>query len=209
MPSRIRHHGSDEGRSCGLETGTLAGGDGRREEVQRLPNWLEVERKRAYERFGRAVDEVVFRLPSGKVETFSLKSERSTVSVFAITADDEIVLTRQFRPGPRRVLHELPGGYVTDSESVVQAGSRELMEETGFGGQATVVGSCYADAYSDALKYCVVVCDALKNSNSSLDAEEFVTVSLVSLAELRAIMRSGYAADLDMVYMALDHLRLI
>ena len=36
----------------------------------------------------------------------------TTVAVLALTPDERVVLTRQFRPGPGRVVFDLPGGIV-------------------------------------------------------------------------------------------------
>ena len=67
--------------------------------------------------------------------------ERS-VAVLAMTSDGRFVTVRQFRPGPGRVLDELPGGYVEPREGVEQAAARELLEETGFEAEVIeVVGS--------------------------------------------------------------------
>jgi 8-oxo-dGTP pyrophosphatase MutT (NUDIX family) len=54
------------------------------------------------------------------------------VLVIALTADEEVVLVRQYRHGVREVVLEVPGGIVDKDESLEQAAVRELREETGF-----------------------------------------------------------------------------
>ena len=61
------------------------------------------------------------------------------VNVVALTADEKVVLVRQYRHGLRRTLLELPGGVVEPTDaSPVAAIKRELREETGYTGSTFV-----------------------------------------------------------------------
>ena len=53
-------------------------------------------------------------------------------SVVALTADEALVLVRQYRFGTGEVTLEIPGGSVMESEDQRQAAQRELLEETGY-----------------------------------------------------------------------------
>ncbi|MBA3266440.1 MAG: NUDIX hydrolase, partial [Nocardioidaceae bacterium] len=55
-----------------------------------------------------------------------------TVGVLALTPEGRLVMVRQFRPGPDRVVLNVPGGFVDAGETPVEAAARELTEETGF-----------------------------------------------------------------------------
>ena len=118
--------------------------------------WKELRRSTLLEHYGRGLDEVVFRLPNGRVETYVIKKERPTVAILAITRAQQVILVEQFRPGPKIVLRELPGGYINHGESPLAAARRELLEETGY------VGACrlllrYADcAYSTRTRHCML-----------------------------------------------------
>jgi ADP-ribose pyrophosphatase len=62
---------------------------------------------------------------------YSLKTD-DYVSVVALTADERIVLVRQFRPAVECETLELPSGHVDAGETAERAAERELYEETGY-----------------------------------------------------------------------------
>src|SRR5688572_15587277 len=54
------------------------------------------------------------------------------VTILAYTAQDEIVLVRQFRPAIETSILELPSGLVDGTDGPEATARRELEEETGF-----------------------------------------------------------------------------
>lgn len=50
----------------------------------------------------------------------------------------EIILQKQFRPPVDKITIEVPAGLVDEGETAEQAAVRELKEETGYMGQATM-----------------------------------------------------------------------
>ncbi|TWF54495.1 NUDIX hydrolase [Neorhizobium alkalisoli] len=71
--------------------------------------------------------------PSGQeIAPYYVLSYPDWVNIVAITADDEIVLVRQYRHGAADVFTEIPGGAVDAGDpDPVAAAKRELLEETG------------------------------------------------------------------------------
>ncbi len=114
------------------------------------------------------------------------------VNVLAITQDQRVVLVRQFRYGTNEFSLELPGGVVERGEDPLQAGLRELSEETGYGGgQARIVGRLHPNPAIQANHFhAVLVENVAKLREVHWDADEELEVSTVSLPELVELIRT-------------------
>ncbi len=55
------------------------------------------------------------------------------VNVVALDVEDHVLLVRQYRHALGDISLELPGGCMDENETPIEAGSRELLEETGYG----------------------------------------------------------------------------
>lgn len=171
--------------------------------------WTEISSKPLVEAYGRAIDEVTFEMEDGQRRDFHIKREGPACGVLALTPDMEVILVRQFRPGPRRILDELPGGFIEPGENELSTASRELFEETGFQGQLQFVGTCIDDAYSTMLRYCFVATDCLKVGQPVEDSQEPLQVVLCPMKQFRQQLRSGMLTDAEVAYMGLEYLRLL
>lgn len=173
-------------------------------------SWREIERTTVFSKFGRSVDRVEFELPDGRREEFYLKRERPASSVLALTPDRRVILARQYRPGPGRVLYELPGGFLEPGEQAVDAVARELLEETGYQGEVHAVGPYWHDAYSSARRFAFVATGCVKVAEPTPERTEFIDVVTLALDEFRTrVLRSGEMTDTAAAYLALDALNLL
>ena len=148
-------------------------------------------------------------LPDGTRGEWDIFGPERTVAIVALTPDDDIVLVRQYRPGPDRILDEIPGGLVDPGETIDAAGRRELLEETGYAGTVTVVAESWLDAAARTRRYVVVVRDAAPVQEPDPGPGEFCEPVLVSLDAFRTHLRSGQLTDTDLGYLALDHAGLL
>lgn len=69
---------------------------------------------------------------TGTEGEFYYIDSRDWVIVVAKTPLNELILIRQFRWGSDELSWEFPGGIIDDGEDPVEAGLRELQEETGY-----------------------------------------------------------------------------
>jgi len=148
-----------------------------------------------------------YRMPDGSVSEWDIhRPSFSTVAVLALTDDDQVVLVRQFRPGPGRVLMELPGGIVDPGESPVDAARRELLEESGFSARTVdLVGGAWAFGASTWRRQVALARGCTRvTAETSWGGDEYCEPVVVSVDELRAVARAGDSTDVDLVYLALD-----
>lgn len=70
---------------------------------------------------------------TGKQREFTLIMKPDGVTVFALTADGEVILVSQFKQAVGKIVFEAPGGQLEHrGEDVEMAARRELLQETGF-----------------------------------------------------------------------------
>jgi len=80
--------------------------------TNKTQDWQELSREEAFRKYSRKIEKVIFKLPNGKETDFYIKKEGPAASVLALTSDNQVIIAKQYRPGPKKVLMELPGGFV-------------------------------------------------------------------------------------------------
>lgn len=128
---------------------------------------------------------------------YYIKEEPEFAVVGAVTEAGEIVMVRQFRPGPKRFMLDLPGGMVEQGDSAVETARKELLEETGYAGDLTYVTSCYPMAYSTAKKHILLAKNCVKVAEAEVEANMIAEPVLVSRQAFAELLQAGEVLDLD------------
>ncbi len=173
-----------------------------------LENWIKLKEK-PIKTGRRKVLRRTYQLPDHRVDEYDIKQEGPAVCILGLTDDRNIVLAKQFRPGPERILLELPGGAVECDESPKEAASREFLEETGYNGSLQLIGTSLDCAYSTMLRYNFVATRCRKVQEPQLDGNEFIEVVEMPLDDFRSHLRKGDLTDIESGYLGLDFLGLL
>jgi len=135
-----------------------------------------------------------FRLPSGReIADYWISEYPPWVNVVAVTAADELVLIRQYRPGLDDVHYEIPAGVVDEGEDIEAAARRELAEETGYGGgRWSVLTRLSANpALQNNITTTYLAEGVVPLGLAQPEETEDLRVHLVPLAEIPALIDSG------------------
>ncbi len=178
--------------------------------IRNLSQWEVLSREEVFCKYNRGIEKVHFRLPSGGETDFFLSTGHPCIAGLALTKEQQVILVREYRPGPARVLLELPGGVIEPGEALETALARELLEETGYRGTVTLVTSVLPSAYATYIKHAAVITDCEKVAEPKKeDNGEMVETELMSLHEFRRHLRTGQMTDVEIGYLGLDYLGLL
>jgi 8-oxo-dGTP pyrophosphatase MutT (NUDIX family) len=131
--------------------------------------------------------------PRNSARDFTVINAPDWVNVIALTTDGQLVLVRQFRYGIDEFSLEVPGGVIERGEDPVAAGSRELVEETGYSGTgARLLGRVHPNpAIQSNHCHLVLVENVRCTHDLSWDADEEIQVLTKPVDEVYALARSG------------------
>jgi 8-oxo-dGTP pyrophosphatase MutT (NUDIX family) len=157
--------------------------EGRREDGQMIEdNWLFRLRR---ERFKSRT--------SGRSHAFYVMDLADAVHVIALTPDRQLVMVRQFRAGSARDSLETPGGLLEPGEDALEAGPRELLEETGYAGDAPeFVGTAWSNpSIVTSRTTTIVVRNVRRVAEPRLDQYEEVVVELAPARAIPQMIQDG------------------
>jgi len=170
--------------------------------------WLKLKEE-PYRAGFRKMIKKKFRLLNGKVQDYDIKDEGQTCCALVLTVDNHVVLVKVFRPGPEKVLMEMPGGFIDQDEKPNEAVVREILEETGYKGFVELVGTCLDDAYSNCIRHIFVIKNAKKVQEPQWEDDEQGEIVIMTMPEFKNHLRSGQLTDVEAGYLALDHLKIL
>lgn len=164
-------------------------------------------------KFKRAVVVKRYRTDDGLEHEFTTMYDEGhqSAAVIALTPDNQVIISRQFRPGRERYVDELPGGGVEDGETPEQAARRELLEEAGYvPGALEFLGVYSWDAYNNLRgNYFFATNCTLspEREKEQIEVDQGLETALISIQTLLDNAVHDNMTDVAAVLMAYDRLR--
>lgn len=169
--------------------------------------WIRLNEEVIHEGY-RKVARRVYQLPDGRAANFEVHLDSQVVAILALTPEHRVILAKQYRPGPDRMLLEVPGGGIEPGELPEIAARRELLEETGYMGELHYVAeNLYG--YSTMIQHNFIAINCCRVAQPRLDENEFIEVVELPLDDFRTLLRSGQLTDVATGYLGLDFLGLL
>ena len=136
----------------------------------------------------------VCELPDGrKVDPYFVMEIPLSVCALAITADDKVIMIKQYRHAVNDILLEIPGGFVDEGEDMPTAVKRELMEETGYAFEEVMeLGKVFSNPGILSMDtYLFVATGGKKVADQSFDPNEDIEMEFVSLDEVITMLKEN------------------
>jgi len=155
------------------------------------------------------------RLPDGSiVDNYYVREHGGFSVTFALTPDERVVFTRQYKHGIGDVMLELPAGMLEPGEDALTCARRELEEETGYvAAQLVQIGEFATDPTSSTGRFFLFLArDAQPRGTPNPERTENLDTVLVPLGEVLERVRDGQVraqSQVASIYTALDHLGLL
>lgn len=135
-------------------------------------------------------------LPNGKRAMRDIVEHPGGVGVAAITENNELLMVKQFRAGPKKVLLEIPAGKLEKGEDPELCAMRELEEETGFTAKEFFkVSEAYSSpGFTDELLH-IYVAKGLVPTKTNPDEDEFLEIEKIPISELKEMIKKHEICD--------------
>jgi ADP-ribose pyrophosphatase len=173
-----------------------------------MQGWKKLSEELVFDGYRKIVKKV-FRLPNGESQDFDIVKEGRYVFIFALTADNQVILTKEYRPGPEKIFIDLPAGEIKPKEQPLKAAKRELLEETGYTGDFILINpEIFLSGHNTLQCVLFAATNCRKVSEQQLDSTEFIDIVTMDLASFLNFLKQSHKGSLLMAYQALYHLKL-
>ena len=177
--------------------------------TMKLPSDWKVEssRKIYSNRYIELYEDVLDIWNKKKIYTRAKRKDYSTIVPFV--SDNEILVIKSYRHLVNSYQIEAPSGYIETGETPVEAASRELKEETGYGANNIISLGSYTLDYTmfEQTGNLFVGYDLVNERKQELGMMEIIETTILTIDEIRKLLFSGKilnASSIVAFYKSLD-----
>jgi ADP-ribose pyrophosphatase len=144
--------------------------------------------------FSFLVDKV--ELSNGYITQRDIVRHPGAVAIVPLLDDGRVVLIRQYRYAPNKMLLEIPAGTLEHGEPPIKCATRELKEETGYeADEIEFFMSCYVvPGYSDEIIH-FFLARGLTMVGDDPEVDENITLETYSLDEVHRMIKENIIED--------------
>jgi 8-oxo-dGTP pyrophosphatase MutT (NUDIX family) len=153
-------------------------------------------------RFAPKVEVVTLENPKSSAPYEGWLSQATTwATVFALTPDNQVVITIEYKHGADEVMIGLPAGVGKSGELLGDVMRRELLEETGFDASILIPlgdhtkGAAASGRKSSDRFFSFLATDVKQAQDQSLDEDELIETGLVPLPEWMKMIELGIVKE--------------
>jgi ADP-ribose pyrophosphatase len=155
-------------------------------------NWKILSSEYLFKDLWFTVRKDVCETPQGKIiDPYYVYEFPTWVSALATTADNKVIMVRQYRHGLQETILEVPGGCVDDTDKdYQQAIARELLEETGYEfTNYEYLGKVSPNpSTNNNWMHMYLATGGIKVKEQELDHNEEIEVLLMDIDEVRSLL---------------------
>jgi ADP-ribose pyrophosphatase len=177
-----------------------------------MSDWKIISKRTISDQAYNQTEEWLMELPNGQEYPFLIRKGKDAVIVFGITSDQKILIIHQYYVSAGKVVPSLVAGVV-DKNDTLESAIVELREEAGCTAKDFVyLGSSYRGKYITGSFHYYLAKGIVQSGKQDLEKTEDITVSFVSVEELKDLLKNSKLQDVAQVacaYLALDYLNLL
>lgn len=157
---------------------------------------ITLEEKSIYKGDYLEICNVKVQLPNGEIVYRDIIKHPGATAIIPFIDDENVVLIKQFRKAINKVQLEIPAGKIEKGEEPIKCAARELEEETGYRANKLIpLGSIVtAPGFCDEVIH-IFKAEGLTLGNKGGDDDEFIELEIVSLDEMRKMVKRGDIID--------------
>jgi len=156
----------------------------------------QIETKTVFEGMIVNVRQDVAELQNGNTAAREVVEHPGGVGIVPVTADNKVLMVRQYRYPMEEELLEIPAGKLDDGEDPYECAVRELSEETGCtAGKIVDLGEIYpSPGFCREILYIYLALD-LSSGEMHLDENELLSVEAYGFGELMEMIMANELRD--------------